>query len=281
MYFRFILLVFFLPVLGHVKSNEPFEIPRSTTIPITDAIQDRDYELFIKLSKSYESSNKKYPVIYLTDAMYTFQIVSGATRYPMTVNTMEEAIIVGISWDKETPAALSRQRDYTPTVKANWEDPTGGAEDYIKFIRDVIFKEVETRFRADSSRRTYVGNSFGGLLGAYILFKDGGMFKNYILGSPSLWYDDRVIFDLEESYSQENDNLRANVFVSIGSLEMPKYQGSGWKHDMVKDTKKFYDTLKKREYLDLKLKLFVIDDATHETDFPTTAIHGLYWLYKI
>jgi predicted alpha/beta superfamily hydrolase len=65
--------------------------------------------LFIKLPKSYDKSPYKiYPIIYLTDANYAFQIVSGATRYPMNLRTMHEAIIVGISYSNASKRDNSR-----------------------------------------------------------------------------------------------------------------------------------------------------------------------------
>lgn len=280
MIFRYLLFLLCFPVLAAAETSKPFEIPRSTVIPIVDPNNDRNYEIYVKTPRSYNNTKKVYPVIYLTDAMYTFQIVSGATRYPMTIKKMEEAIIVGISWDKNIHSTPSRTRDYTPTVRSNWKHVTGGAEDHAKFIRDMIFKEVETRYRADPTQRTYIGNSLGGLFGAYILFTHGDMFQNYILGSPSLWYDNRVIFEIEEIYYAENKSLPANVFITIGNLESPKYQGASWEHDMVKDTRNFYKQLNKRGYTGLNLKLLVIDEANHETAFPTTAIQGLYWLHR-
>ncbi len=141
-----------------------FEIPRTEILAVHDTNTKRNYELFVKVPKGYGSiaqKDWKYPVIYLTDAMYTFQIVSGATRYPMNSGKMEDAIIVGISWDQGVSPKASRIRDYTPTTDENWKMKTGEADAHLRFIRDVVFSEVESRYRVNSNRRTYVGNSLG------------------------------------------------------------------------------------------------------------------------
>lgn len=272
----------------HVQAEpaEPsaFKIPRTEILPLIDPETRREYDLFIKLPRSYrnqEDKGRRYPVIYLTDAMYTFQIVSGATRYPMAVRKMEEAIIVGVSWDKNEHSTASRVRDYTPSHDPDWKLHTGEAEAHLRFFRETVFPTIEGRYRADPARRTYVGNSLGGLLGAYTLLEHTDMFASYVLGSPSLWFDDRMIFDLEDEYAKQRDDLRANVFVGIGDQEKPEFQGPNWNHDMVADANRFYQALHDRQYPGLRLEYRVIGNANHETAFPTTAIQGLYWLLKV
>ncbi|WP_425468843.1 hypothetical protein [Paraglaciecola mesophila] len=86
-----------------------YTIPRSEVVELEEPISKRVYPLFIKLPRSYRTNKSKdYPVIYLTDAPYSFPLVSGATRFPMNSGTMEEAIIVGISYSKGSKGASSR-----------------------------------------------------------------------------------------------------------------------------------------------------------------------------
>ncbi|MFI2810689.1 alpha/beta hydrolase-fold protein [Microbulbifer sp. M83] len=265
------------------SSSSPFTIPRTETIAVTDPETQRNYELFIKLPRSYKKQgmgDRRYPVIYMTDAMYTFQVVSGATRYPMAIKKMEEAILVGVSWDKAIHSTPSRVRDYTPSIDTEWKLETGGAEAHLRFLRDTVFPTVEEHYPADPAGRTYVGNSLGGLLGAYALLKHTGMFRHYVLGSPSLWFDERIIFDLEAEYARKRQDLRARVYLSIGSLEHPGHYKS-WPHDLVADADRFHRTLSARQYPGLELEYRVIEGADHETAFPTTAIQGLYWLFRI
>ena len=110
----FILILISFTQVVEAQNISSFEIPRSSVIDIKDSISDRVYPIFIKLPASYKRNNtKSYPVIYLTDAWYSFQIVSGATRFPMNSGKMQEAIIVGISYSKGSKGSSSRVRDYT------------------------------------------------------------------------------------------------------------------------------------------------------------------------
>ena len=41
----------------------------------------------------------------------------------------------------------------------------------------------------------------------------------YTIGSPSLWWDDEVSFDLERAYAETHTDLRAGVFFGVGANE--------------------------------------------------------------
>lgn len=94
--FALLVILILAPV---TQANEPIEIPRSTKVVLKDDNSEPSYPIFIKTPRSYATSpDKHYPVIYLTDGMYSFQIASGATRFPMNSGAMQEAIIVSLSY---------------------------------------------------------------------------------------------------------------------------------------------------------------------------------------
>ncbi|QQX80685.1 alpha/beta hydrolase [Shewanella sp. KX20019] len=276
------------------ENNTPFNIPRTQTIQINDA--DRAYELFIKLPKDYDTDANKhhrYPVIYITDAMYAFQIVSGATRFPMNSNAMQQAILVGVSWQKGLKGDRSRVRNYTPSIDESWKKKTGGAARHTTFLQEKVLPYIQQNFRTDPSQRTYLGNSLGGLFGAYILLEKPELFSNYVLGSPSFWWHKQMIFDLVQQRKSTLHNIKANVFIGIGELE---HNGNGGysNFNMVRHAqafKKALDKVNTSQNSDTRVdssasktittKLLIIDDASHETAFPTSAIQGLYWLFNL
>jgi len=270
------LLLIFISSFSIASETTSFQIPRSEVVEIKDPKNQRIYPLFIKLPKSYvKNDNKNYPVIYLTDAWYSFQIVSGATRYPMNASKMKEAIIVGISYAKGSRGDSSRVRDYTPSHNKAWQQKTGGAQQHMEFIENSVIKYMEENYRTDPSDRTFIGNSLGGLFGTYILLTKPTLFKNYILGSPSYWFDNRFIFRLEKRAKIKN--IHANVFIAIGERESKALESS---YEMVGDAKAFYKKMLAWQQPKLKAKILIIAEANHETAFPTTAIQGLHWIYS-
>lgn len=251
-----------------------FEIPRSNIVEIKDPHSGRTYPLFIKLPRSYTAnSNKAYPVIYLTDAMYSFQVVSGATRFAMNSAKMDEAIIVGISYSKGSRGPSSRVRDYTHQVAPNWKLETGKAAEHAQFIKKSVFGYLNKHYRINDSR-TFVGNSLGGLFGAYILFTDPTMFDNYVLGSPSTWYKNNDILNVKITPSLHPHK----VYIGVGEYETPEFDSPD--HDMVLGAKQLQLKLSDPLLPHTQVRLNVISGANHETAFPTTATQGLYWLFK-
>ncbi|MCF6443057.1 alpha/beta hydrolase [Pseudoalteromonas luteoviolacea] len=268
----FILISFSQFVKAHNISS--FEIPRSSVIDIKDPLSNRVYPIFVKLPASYERNKQtSYPVIYLTDALYSFQIVSGATRFPMNTGKMEEAIIVGISYSKGSKGPSSRIRDYTHKKDTSWKLETGQALQHANFIESSIFPYIKSNYRVNESR-TYVGNSLGGLFGAYILLTKPDMFTNYILGSPSVWFMNNDILNIKP---KQNLNTH-KIFIAVGDRETPEKDSP--RHDMVTGAKKLALKLSSEQLPNVKVKFLAVQGANHETVFPTTAIQGLYWLFK-
>lgn len=274
-FIKLILLAgFVVPQLSFGESK--VELPRSEIVEISDSNTKRVYELFIQHPRRY-SEEKKYPVVYMTDAPYTFPIVTSAARYPVNVKKMEDVMFVGISWQKGYNGGLSRQRDYTPTSSSpGFKDPSGKAHEHLEFIHKDVFHYIETKYNTDPSRRTYIGNSFGGLFGAYILLNSPESFRHYIISSPSMWWDNDFMLQQEFRIPITQKNA---VFISVGELET-KYS-KGVNNDMVLGAKKFFSLLNKNKPSTMELELRVVPHANHETVFPTAAIQGLWWLFKI
>ena len=246
-------------------------LPKIKVVPIADTQYDRQYELYIKLPEAYsDTADILHPVIYYTDAMWHVEMLSGATEY-----MMENAILVGISWQKDIDEELrkerahaSRYRDYSiressnPSHQAKYQ--FGQAANHLDFIRNEVIPYVESTYRTDTDQRTYFGYSLGGEFGSYILLKQPDTFRNYILGSPSIRGE---IPKLTEYHADAPASLDANVLISYGTLE--KEAGA--------EIDKLIALLKAREDKSLVLKPVVIE-GSHQTAFPMTALRSIQWL---
>ncbi|OJJ17995.1 hydrolase [marine bacterium AO1-C] len=241
---------------------------RTKVVPIKDAKNGRQYELYIRLPEKYaEKTDIKHPVIYYTDALWHVEVLSGSTEY-----ILENAILVGISWQKDlnnkSKAYLSRFRDYSfvksknPKHQAKYQ--FGQASNHLEFIRNSVIKYVEGNYRTDPTNRTYFGYSLGGEFGSYILLTQPNTFKNYILGSPSL---DKTSTPYLIKLASKTSVPNANVFISYGRLE--KKLGA--------NVNKFIALLKAKNDQSLSLKHIIVE-GTHQTAFPMTTIRGIYWL---
>ncbi|PKG86219.1 hydrolase [Colwellia sp. 75C3] len=269
-----------LPFLS-VQANETsdFTLSRIQVLPIKDTQADRQYELYIKLPEGYSKNKDKiYPVIYLTDALWQIELLSGATEF-----MMEDAILVGISWQKDINEALlkekgehiSRSRDYSiskssnPEIQAKYQ--LGQASNHLTFIRNDVIKTIEKNYRTDPDNRTYFGFSSGGRFGAYILMAQPDTFKNYILGSPSLWRDIPLLFSLENP-ALKSKTSAINLFISYGELE----------ERLSPHIEDFVTKLKAKKYEGLSsIKHVVIESSGHSDSFPMLGVRSVKWLSNL
>jgi len=271
---KYLLLAATLLFTFSSAAEQAFEIPRSLVVKLTDQQSKLSYPIFIKLPRSYSlNKDKTYPVVYLLDGPYAFQLASGATRFPMNSGKMDEAILVTIGYSQGSKGASSRIRDYTPSKANDWQLETGKAAQHIAFITDVVFEHMSANYLVKPNQRTLVGNSLGGLFAAHVLFTQPGLFSSYIIGSPSVWFDDEVI--LSQPITAPKQLVK--VYISVGSKETPKF-GEG--QNMVAGASKLAAKIRQGDSKNIQLLVNLIDGAKHSTAFPTTLIQGLDWLYS-
>lgn len=254
--------------------GSPYVLAGTQVWEAPDPVSGRQYQVFVSLPASYESSpGRRYPVLYVTDADYAFPIIRQiARRVNLDGPVIEEFILVGLSYSKGDSGTVSRNRDYTPTVNGPRRASStvhGQGPAYQTYLKTHALPFIENRFRVDPARRILLGHSYGGLLGAQILFTDPTLFQSYILGSPSFWFDQRHMVGVEAAYARAHDDLPANIFMYVGGYEGP---GSGPRYstgsDMVGDMLAMERSLKSRGYPGLTVRSTVLDGEDHLTVAP-------------
>ena len=254
---------------------------------------DRDYELTIGLPPSYGIDSRSYPVVFVTDAPYAFPVTRAIeARIAGHSKALREFILVGLGYAVGDSGEYSRRRDYTPTPhgdpNASSDMPGrpvvyGAGEGYRRFVAEEVFPFIASHYRADMAHKVFAGHSYGSLFGAYVLATTPEMFDGYVLGSPSLWFDDYRVLAQERAYAAAHRDLRARVYLGAGEFEArsprgrprdPRYNTD---QDMVADTQAFARALASRRYPGLKIRCDVIAGEDHLTVAPTLITRGLLW----
>lgn len=282
---RYLIVILFLTTSFSVHAEERSgSLQReSETIKITSTESGQEYELYIKLPNNYKTSTKDYPIAILQDIGVTSAVTENAVNL-MAGKEIDDLILVGISYSKDVSPEISRTRDFTPTHAPNERGAhsleaqahSGAANEYIRFLGDEVIPLLSSKYRIKNSNKIFIGHSFGGLLGAYILLVNAELFDSYIISSPSLWYDERVMFRLEERYSKENTMMRAKVLLYIGQEERKSRRGN-----MVQDLLRYEKSLKSRNYDGLDVKAAVLEGADHSSAFPLLISSALKELVPI
>ncbi len=276
-----ILLVFCMKLSAEpaepAETLSSFEIPNSNVVTIESKTLGRAYDLYIKVPRDYfeeENKSKKYPVLYLNDGPHTFKVAAGVTHF----SNMDKSIIVGISFAHGEDGQYSRVRDLTPDIDKSWTNYiTGGAPRYLNFIEREIFPFVDEHYRTNVNNRILAGHSLGGSFGAWVLLTSPSSFSGYILTSPSLWFKNDLIFELENQYSKNNTNLDAKLFIATGALETPE---NGMRNNMVDGHQRFVERLRSRNYKGLSISDEIVEGTDHYSTFPVGLAKGLRLFYQ-
>ncbi len=275
---------------AQTASAPPYALPNTHVHQVPNTATGRKYEVWVDLPPSYFENDKPYPVVFTTDADYGFPLIrSLRRRIGAKGRNVEDFVLVGLSYGVGEASMPSKRRDYTPTdpFARSGATPAAGVYDrdstygqaaaYRDYIERDVFALIAREYRVDMQRKVYIGHSLGGLFGSYVLLTKPRMFRSYILASPSLWFDQRTLFDLEAHYAETHRDLPAQVLLSIGAYET---RGSGPRHmdaDMVGDMLRFERALRTRGYPGLRIESEVLPDEDHLTGLPRTITHGLLW----
>ena len=272
----------------------PYVLEGTEFHSILSKILKRDYENFVSLPDSYSKGVKSYPVLFITDANYAFPVVRSINRCGSdNGKSLQEFILIALSYSRGDSTVKCRYREYTPTdidAKKTRDADQGGdeygdAEKYRRYLNEEVFSYVAKTFRADITRKVFMGHSYGSLFGTYVLLTEPAMFSHYVLSSPSLWFDKYAMLDAERKYARMRKELRAAVLLMAGSYEAVK-PGSKNKRfnaraDMVLDTTAFEKQLKARRYPGLTIRSEEIADEGHLTVAPAAMTRGLIWAFGV
>ncbi len=218
------------------------------------------------------------PLIVCLDAPWTFGTVLDATRIMSMSGEAPEAMVVGVGFAEESMGEYLRQRArwLTPTpfepplasgVKGVEAQDCGRAEVLHGFIRDQLLPSIEADHPI--GERWFVGHSFSALFGVRALLTEPSLFDKWLLASPSIWWDDRAILELEEQFAGAGNDLAADVFVSAGEHE----RESGF--SIVDDALGFVDALQGRGYPSLRATSAILAGDGHSNCIGNAVSKGL------
>jgi len=243
------------------------------------SVKTIDYKLYVSFPKNFNTSKQDYPLIVTLDADYSFAITRNMVEHFADRNQFPDTVIVGIAYAGPDAYRAHRTRDYTPSFVANggygpqYQALSGGAPQFRDFIQADLIPFMQKEYRAKGAR-SLVGHSFGGLFTAWVLLNTPTLFDDYVMISPSLWYDDGLLHRLGEKISTWQAPI--NAYITVGELEVNS------QHDMVKDAQRFTNNLMRLKTLaapgTIHARFQLAQDETHNSIFPNALSRGLRFI---
>ena len=217
---KLIVLILTATALRSYAQYPRVDIPGSEVRKITSSIvSGQEYELQVLLPGSHKSSTKKYPVVYLMDSQWDFPLVKSIYGQQYYDGFIPELIIVGVTWGGTRPNPDSlRARDYTPTREERIPH-SGGADQFLSFMKNELFPFIETNYKADPANRTLLGCSLGGLVTLYTLFTQPELFTGYVAASPAVGWDRETLYKFEKEFHLKKLSSPVRLYMTIGDVE--------------------------------------------------------------
>ncbi len=209
-----IVLAAFSVMVSNAQANNIKPLTIGKTVTLHSAVLKEKRTLNIYLPGSY-NVKEKYPVIYLLDGSSNedFLHVAGLVQFFNMTFKMPNTIIVGI-------ANVDRKRDFTfPTSNADLKKTlptTGGSAKFIDFIEKELQPYIKANYKTNDAA-FIIGQSLGGLLATEILLKKPSLFTNYIIVSPSLWWDDGSLLKEAAAQLGTQADPKKWVYLSVGT----------------------------------------------------------------
>lgn len=287
----------------------PATIPGAFEFDMRSAESGLSYRIYVR-APTERPPSRGYPIVYVTDGNVFFATAAIHAEMMEEGGEVEPAVIVGIGY----PLDSAREPDIRRLRDLTWSEPTGdvradyamyldskdisygGADGYYRFIREEVEPSLAKSYHIDRGSRTIFGYSLGGLFALYLLFRHPAGFRNYVAGSPSIWWNDRSILREVPSFRQivEAGTASPRVLITVGALEQSinamrpprgmsraRFEEAVRKAKMVDNARELGSTLRaiegEKEY---RVESHIFEGETHQSVVGATISRALRFSLK-
>lgn len=190
---------------------------------------NRYRRIWLYLPANYQSTNKKYPVMYMHDGQNLFDELTSAYGEwgidecldSLLAKGKAACIIIGID-----NGGLARMNEYNP-YEFVWKDSTTSktflpqGNEYINFLVQTLKPFIDKHYRTLPQKENTIiaGSSMGGLISYYAVLKYPEVFGKAGVFSPAFWTAP-AIRELTDSVSKK---INAKFFFYTGRQEGEQY----------------------------------------------------------
>lgn len=133
-------------------------------------------------------------------------------------------MIIAVGYPQQkTFDVQKRAYDYTPKPSAQFQAQGkykyGGADQFIAFLNRELKPTIAKQFPINSQQQSLYGHSFGGLFVLYHFFQKPDAFQRYFAASPSLWFDQGMLFQQLNHWQSQKPNHYPLLMTTVGTHE--------------------------------------------------------------
>lgn len=204
---------FFVPVILFLFATSSFSQTKKKSsqkqhIKIASTILNEDREMGIYLPADYESSENRYPVLFLLDGRTHFQHATAASNFLSTRRAAPNMIIVAIY-------NIDRSKDFSPVYHES-VPTSGGADKFLGFLSEELVPQLDENYRT-SGFNILMGHSFGGTFAVHSLLTKPELFDAYIAVSPYLMFADNYLVNKAAEDLKSYKDSQKYFYMTVGN----------------------------------------------------------------
>ncbi|NOU60711.1 alpha/beta hydrolase [Marinifilum caeruleilacunae] len=239
---------------------------------INSKFLDQDREVWVALPKTYESG-KKYPVLYVLDAEWHFDLIRVLSNNLAKSKKIPEHIVVGIP---HVSVSKERVKDFTFSLsnvnpygkkqlpKFFNEANCGGGIPFFSFLNQEVVQCIDSCYTTNNNN-VLLAHSLAGYFASYTLSRNH-KFTAIQIYDPSIWYNNGEA--IEQIKDVEFLNNGVKVFMANQIFPNFHYQNMN----------KFAIVLRECKHVDFKQVEF--SDENHGSVYLDGFLKGIDHLYK-
>lgn len=271
-----------VPDIRVKQSSYPDDtLPRPQRVDFESPITGSLYEVYIQRPHGYDESDKRYPVFYALSGRAAISNHRKMVLPLLREGNIPEAIFVGIDHKQMLSSPMfarfsnvvnsPRVRDYTFVKEENKLHETGGAPEFLAFLRDNIIPYIDGVYRTIPEDRGFGGYGLEGFFVMYTAFTEPELFQRYLALSPPLDRNDFAVLGLEENLAKQNRSFPISLYLSVGEMDSPGAL-RGWQS--------MTDTLLARDYLGFRFRHEMYTQTEEVNGFLESVHNGLTFVYE-
>jgi predicted alpha/beta superfamily hydrolase len=180
-------------------------------ISFSSRILGEEKTLYVSLPEEYENSAARYPVLYtFYNGDPGFLHTTGVVRLLADLGLAPELIVVSVPVDG--------RRDLTPTKAVAYGPTSGGADAFLRSLREELLPLIDREFRTERPRLVW-SHSIGGTLIIHALLAAPDLFQVHLTSSPFFIYDgnDRFLLRNAERFLKRRKNDKSYLYLAVGN----------------------------------------------------------------
>jgi len=280
------------PPVAATTAPVPALLPLAVQFDIKSANTGRTYRIYVS-RPVVPAPAAGYPVLYVLDADTAFPTAASQAVLASLLDSRKPVLVVGIAYPDVMATMSLRTRDLTPYVpnaetaltEPGKPEEWGGADAFHRFMLEELRPVIASMAGVDKSDQSLMGYSLGGLFALHVLLSDPESYRNYVIGSPSVWWNGRQVLQDLPSFGKKVQDGKVSPRVLITSDALEQAAGSRSLPDiyrMVDNARELADTLGKIKGRNgYRVDYTLFPNETHNSGIPASTSRGVAFVESV